>query len=83
MTPFTAATAGHLSTVATGIDWSTVRGAFVVSGRLYTGHTDGTMTARGFDGTTAPLALNGLTSTQLPVSRITGMFFWNGRSTTP
>jgi hypothetical protein len=39
--------------VATGIDWSTVRGAFVVSGRLSTGHADGTMTARGFDGTTA------------------------------
>jgi hypothetical protein len=73
--------------VTTGIDCSTVRGAFVVSGRLSTGHADGTMTARGFDGTTAgpatPLALNGLTSTQLPVSRITGMFFWNGRSTTP
>ena len=51
--PFTAATAGPPSTVATGIDWSTVRGAFVVSGRLYTGHADGTMTARGFDGTTA------------------------------
>jgi hypothetical protein len=30
--PFTAATAGPPSTVATGIEWSTVRGAFVVSG---------------------------------------------------
>jgi hypothetical protein len=45
--PFTAATAGPPSTVATGIHWSTVCGAFVVSGRLYTGHADGTMTARG------------------------------------
>jgi hypothetical protein len=52
-------------------------------GRLYTGHADGTMTVRSFDGTTAgpatPLALNGLTSTRFPVSRITGMFLWNGR----
>jgi hypothetical protein len=36
-----------------------------------------------FDGTTAgpatPVALNGLTASQFPVSRITGMFFWNGR----
>ena len=55
----------------------------MVSGRLYTGHADGTMTVRDFDGTTAgfttPINLNGLTSTQFPISRITGMFFWNGR----
>jgi len=41
------------------------------------------MTVRDFDGTTAgfttPIALNGLTSTQFPISRITGMFSWNGR----
>ena len=77
------ATAAPPSPVATGVDWSAVRGAFVVSGRLYTGQSDGTMTVRPFGGTTAgpatPLALNGLTSTQLPISRITGMFFWNGR----
>ena len=30
-------------------------------------------------GFTTPIALNGLTSTQFPISRITGMFFWNGR----
>jgi hypothetical protein len=77
------------SPVATGVDWSAVRGAFLVSGRLYTGQADGTLTVRTFDGTTAgpatSIALNGLTSTQFPVSRITGMFFWNGRaaSTTP
>src|SRR5215207_5830883 len=80
---FTGTTLGAPSTVATGVDWSTVRGAFVVSGRLYTGHADGTMTVRDFDGTTAgfttPINLNGLTSTQFPISRITGMFFWNGR----
>jgi hypothetical protein len=80
---FSGTTTGPSSTVATGIDWSTVRGAFAVNGHLHTGHADGTMTARSFDGTTAgpatPLALNGLTSTQFPVSRITGLFFWNGR----
>ena len=80
---FDGTTLGAPSTVATGVDWSTVRGAFVVSGRLYTGHADGTMTVRDFDGTTAgfttPINLNGLTSTQFPISRITGMFFWNGR----
>ena len=80
---FTGTTLGAPSTVTTGVDWSTVRGAFMVSGRLYTGHADGTMTVRDFDGTTAgfttPIALNGLTSTQFPISRITGMFFWNGR----
>jgi hypothetical protein len=80
---FTGASVGAPSTVTTGVDWSTVRGAFVVSGRLYTGHADGTMTVRDFDGTTAgfttALNLNGLTSTQFPISRITGMFFWNGR----
>ena len=80
---FDGTTLGAPSTVTTGIDWSTIRGAFVVSGRLYTGHADGTMTVRDFDGATAgfttPIALNGLTSTQFPISRITGMFFWNGR----
>jgi hypothetical protein len=81
--PFDGTTPGAPVAVTTGVDWSTVRGAFLVSGRLYTGHADGTMTVRDFDGTTAgfttPLALNGLTSTQFPISRITGMFFWNGR----
>jgi hypothetical protein len=80
---FDGTSAGPASPVAIGVDWSTVRGAFAVSGRLYTGHADGTMTVRAFDGTAAgpatPVALNGLTSTQFPVSRITGMFFWNGR----
>jgi hypothetical protein len=50
---FTGTTLGSPSTVTTGVDWSTIRGAFVVSGRLYTDHADGTMTVRDFDGTTA------------------------------
>ncbi|HEY7606016.1 MAG TPA: hypothetical protein VID07_04450 [Actinomycetes bacterium] len=80
---FTGTALGAPATVTTGVDWSTVRGAFALSGRLYTGHADGTMTFRDFDGASAgfttPIALNGLTSTQFPISRITGMFFWNGR----
>ena len=80
---FTGTSVGAPSTVTTGVDWSTVRGGFVVSGRLYTRHADGTMLVRDFVGTTAgfttPLNLNGLTSTQFPITRITGMFFWNGR----
>jgi hypothetical protein len=81
--PVTATTVGAPATVDSGIDWSTVRGAFVVSGRLYAGHADGTMTVRDFDGAAGgpatPVALNGLTATQFPVSRITGMFLWDGR----
>lgn len=80
---FDGATAGAPAAVATGVDWSTARGAFMVSGRLYTGNADGSLTVRDFDGATAgfssPIALNGLTSTQFPISRITGMFFSNGR----
>jgi hypothetical protein len=80
---FDGAGVGAASTVSTGVDWSSIRGAFAVSGRLYTGNADGTMTVRDFDGATAgfttPVALNGLTSTQFPISRVTGMFFWNGR----
>ncbi|HEV8424241.1 MAG TPA: hypothetical protein VGS14_03490 [Actinomycetes bacterium] len=80
---FDGTTVGAPATVATGVDWSTARGAFMVSGRLYTGNADGTLTVRDFDGITAgfstPIALNGLTSTQFPISRITGMFFSNGR----
>ena len=76
---FDGTTAGAPATVATGVDWSTTRGAFMVSGRLYTGNADGTMAVRDFDGTSVglatPINLYGLTSTQFPVSRITGMFF--------
>jgi hypothetical protein len=76
---FDGTTAGPPATVTTGVDWSTTRGAFMVSGRLYTGNADGTMAVRDFDGTSVgpatPINLNGLTSTQFPVSRITGMFF--------
>jgi hypothetical protein len=80
---FDGTTAGTPSTVDTGVNWTNARGAFMASGRLYNGNADGTLTVRDFDGTTAgpatTMPLNGLTSTQFPISRITGMFFWNGR----
>jgi hypothetical protein len=46
-------TFGSASNVATGIDWSDVRGAFVMNGQLYTGRSNGTLTVRNFNGTTA------------------------------
>jgi hypothetical protein len=63
-----------------GVDWTQARGAFMVSGRLYTGWSDNNLYVRDFDGTTAgpAMALNlaGVnTSTIFPVSRVTGMFF--------
>jgi PKD repeat protein len=65
------------------LDWSVVRGAFMNNGRLYTAQSDGKVYERDFDGTSlgAPrvVNLNGLTSTQLPVSSITGMFYAEGR----
>jgi hypothetical protein len=80
---FDGALAGAPTTVTTGIDWSTTRGAFAVNGRLYTGNADGTFTVRAFDGAVAGpptvIPLNGLTSSQFPVARMSGMFLWNGR----
>jgi hypothetical protein len=76
---FDGTTFGAPTTVNTGVNWSTARGAFMVSGRLYHGSSDGTFNVRTFDGATVgpatPINLNGLTSTQFPVANVTGMFF--------
>jgi hypothetical protein len=63
-----------------GVDWTQARGAFMVSGRLYTGWSDNNLYVRDFDGTTAgpatALNLAGVnTATNFPVNRVTGMFF--------
>jgi hypothetical protein len=54
---------GSTSSVS-GVNWGTARGAFMLSGRLYYGSSDGTFNTRTFDGTTlgaqTPIALNGL-----------------------
>ncbi|MFN8234358.1 MAG: fibronectin type III domain-containing protein, partial [Actinomycetota bacterium] len=62
--PFDGTVTGSPTTVATGIDWSTTRGAFAVDGRVYMGLSDGTFAWRPFDGSTMgsvdPIGLYGL-----------------------
>ncbi len=69
--------AGAPSTISTG--WDTVRGAFALNGRLYTGSSDGTLRARSFDGTVAgsPSTLNlyGLQNAPDPLFHIPGTTF--------
>jgi hypothetical protein len=80
---FDGTTASLPSVVGGGIDWSRARGAFMLSGHLYTGWDDGRLEVRSFDGTTlgAPTAvdLRGLTKSHFPVAKLTGMFFDGGR----
>ena len=64
-------------------DWTSVRGAFAVGDRLYTGRDDGrlqvrTITAGGF-GPPTNLDLYGTPASQFPITRLTGMFYENGR----
>ncbi|HEV8167679.1 MAG TPA: PKD domain containing protein, partial [Actinomycetota bacterium] len=73
-------TAFGASAPVPGVDWTQARGAFMVSGRLYTGWSDNNLYVRDFDGATAgpTMALNlaGVnTATNFPVNRVTGMFF--------
>ena len=73
-------TAFGAPTTVPGVDWTQARGAFMVSGKLYTGWSDNNLYVRDFDGTTAGAAtalnLAGVNvSTNFPVNRITGMFF--------
>jgi len=62
-----------------GVDWTHVRGAFMLGNRLYTGSDTGELDVRDFDGSQfgapAPVDLHGLTSAQFPVAALTGMFF--------
>ncbi len=64
---------------STGVDWSHVRGAFMVNGTLYTGWDDGHLYARSFNGSavgpTTDLPLNGLTSSYFPITSLTGMAY--------
>jgi Domain of unknown function (DUF5122) beta-propeller len=47
---FDGTTFGPATTLDTGIDWSTTRGAFALGGRVFTGRSDGTLGWRTFDG---------------------------------
>ena len=64
-------TFGAPGTVATGVDWSDTRGAFALNGRLYQARSNGTLTVRSFNGTTAGNAtaidLHGLQTAPDPV----------------
>ncbi|MCX6465542.1 MAG: PKD domain-containing protein [Pseudonocardiales bacterium] len=70
-----------------GVDWRTVRGAFMIDGELFYGTSDGRFSRRTFDGTTlgTPMEIN--TGDQLvtmstwhgAVPSINGMFFAGGR----
>src|SRR5205085_7379607 len=64
-------------------DWTSVRGAVAVGDRLYTGRDDGrlqvrTSTPAGF-GAPTDVNLYGTPDTQFPITRLTGMFYDNGR----
>jgi PKD repeat protein len=84
---FDGTTAGAPTTVSgptlDGIDWSRARGAFMLDGTVYTGWDDGHLYARTYDGTTfgAPRDINlyGLTSTQFPITALTGMTVTGGQ----
>ncbi|MCA1842762.1 MAG: hypothetical protein LC792_06135, partial [Actinobacteria bacterium] len=68
---------------AGGADWTSVRGAFAVGDRLYTGRDDGRLEVRpitpGGFGAPADVNLYGTPDTQFPITRVTGMFYDNGR----
>jgi PKD repeat protein len=70
-----------------GHSWSTVRGAFMLNGRLYTAWSDGSLTKQTFDGTTYGAAqavdtadeLSVLTEWRGDIASATGMFYDSGR----
>ncbi len=70
---------GAASQVGAGIDWSTTRGAWMLSGTLYYGSSDGNLYARDFDGTNfgpeEQLDLYGLSAQYFPVSQLSGATF--------
>jgi hypothetical protein len=81
---FDGAVPGVPATVAgTGLASAKLRGAFMLSGRLYVAWSDGHIDYRSFDGTTAgtprDVDLHKLTAGQFPVSTLTGMFYADGR----
>ncbi len=65
--------------IATNVDWSTVRSAFMVDGWVYTANSDGTLQRRTFDGTTFGAAenidLNLLTAFASEMGTMTSAFF--------
>jgi PKD repeat protein len=77
-------TLGTVASVPNGsLDWSSSRGAFMLSGQLYTGWNDGKLYKRTFDGTTfgtpSEVNLNGLTDFAGDLQNMTAMFYHGGR----
>jgi hypothetical protein len=74
---------GAPTTVATGVNWSGARGAYMISGRLFAGWSDNNLNVRSFDGSAVGAAGNlnlfglngGATGANFTVSSVTGMFF--------
>ncbi|MGC3994504.1 MAG: PKD domain-containing protein [Propionicimonas sp.] len=70
-----------------GLDWDTVRGAFMVNGYVYLAMSDGSFVRRSYNGSTlgSAQAVNGqdeivtLSDWQAEASSATGMFYENGR----
>jgi PKD repeat protein len=62
-----------------GHDWSLLRGAFMLSGTLYTGWADGKLYAQTFNGSTfgprEELELYGLTGSHFPIAGLTSMAY--------
>jgi hypothetical protein len=73
-----------------GLDWTTVRGAFMVNGELFHGLSNGQFVRRTFDGTTlgSPTPVNtgdlivNMTTWHNSVKAINGMFLWGDGCTT-
>ncbi|ACY96601.1 PKD domain-containing protein [Thermomonospora curvata] len=86
---FDGSTAGSTVNHSTGgFDWRTMRGAFMINGELFYGHSNGKFYRRSFDGETLGTTVTEInTADQLTnmstwhnqVPNITGMFFANGR----
>ncbi|WP_030165423.1 PKD domain-containing protein [Spirillospora albida] len=85
---FDGTTAGTVADGDTaGLDWRTVRGAFMINGELFHGSSSGAFSRRSFNGTTLgePKAIDTgdrlvtMSTWHSQVQSITGMFFANGR----
>jgi hypothetical protein len=77
---------GSVTALPSAIDWSQMRGAFALPGRFYTGRSDGKLLRWSFNGSQLgqPLevSLRGMEANltgYFPITRMTGMFYDNGR----
>jgi hypothetical protein len=80
---FDGQSAGAPDDAGGGVDWSRARGAFMLSGKLYSGWDDGHLEVRTLQGNAfgppRTVDLHGLNSSHFPVAGVTGMFFDRGR----